>query len=56
MNNRNNKHKTQRRVTGTQDKSYFYSLREMVGEGEIREREFLWPEKCVRGNTYSVCS
>lgn len=55
-NNRNSKHKTQKRVTGTQDKSYFYSLKEMVGEGEIRETEFLWPEKCVRGNTYSVCS
>lgn len=40
MNNRNNKHKTQRRLTRTQDKSYFHSLREMVGEERGSEKVF----------------
>lgn len=51
----NNKYKIQRRVTGTQDKLFLFFKRNN-GRGEkINERKLLRPEKCVRGNTYSLC-
>lgn len=51
----NDKHKIQRRVTGTQGKLFLFFQRN-DGRGErISERKLLRPEKCVRGNTYSLC-